>query len=467
MGKCWLSFLAHETDMRLPKDQEMAKTAADRRLDISFDMLIKELHQAIYNFPDKRHGNNTQYSLEDIALSGFSVLFTQSPSFLSFQKSMQKNKGVNNAQSLFAVQKIPSDNHIRDILDGVQPQTVFPVFHFITEKANAFGYLDSFRSYHDNLLCALDGTQYFSSKTIHCENCSTKEHKDGSITYSHTAITPVFIKPGCNKVITLPPEFITPQDGHEKQDCENTAAKRWLNQFGPLYKALGITIVGDDLYCKQPVCEVILLQELDFILNCKPTSHKTLYQWIEELSGLQAVESVVEKRWTGKKHEIDTYRFVNQVPLRDGDNSVLVNWCELTTTRPDGAIIYKNAFATNFEISKNNVKQIVADGRARWKIENENNNVLKNRGYHLEHNFGHGKKHLSQLMLTFNLLAFLFHTVLEISDEKYALLRSQLPTRQTFFDDIRALTRYLYFQSWDALLIFMLRGLELLVPGTG
>ena len=377
MPKPWLSFIAYLRAMRLPKDQEMAKVAPDRMPHISFDMMVEQLRKAIHDFPDKRHGDNTQYSLEDIALSGFSVFFTQSPSFLSFQKSMQISKGVNNAQSLFGIQKIASDNHIRDMLDVVPPQTVFPVFHFIAEKANALGYLDSFRSYHNNLLCALDGTQYFSSETIHCENCSTKEHKDGSITYSHTAITPVFIKPGCNKVITLPPEFITPQDGHEKQDCENTAAKRWLNEFGPLYKTLGITIVGDDLYCKQPLCELILLHELDFILNCKPTSHKTLYQWIEELNGLQAVESLVEKRWTGKKHEIDTYRFVNQVPLRDGDNALLVNWCELTTTRPDGTIIYKNAFATNFEISKDNVKQIVADGRARWKIENENNNILK------------------------------------------------------------------------------------------
>ena len=185
-----------------------------------------------------------------------------------------------------------------------------------------------------------------------------------------------------------------------------------------------------------------------------------------ELDGLQAVETVVKKRWTGKTHHIDTYRFVNQVPLRDGEDAQMVNWCELTTTLPDGTIKYKNAFATNYEISKNNVKQIVADGRARWKIENENNNILKNRGYHLEHNFGHGKKYLSQLMLTLNLLAFLLHTVLEMMDKKYELIRSDLPTRQTFFDDIRALTRYIYFKSWDAMLTFMLHGRELEIPDT-
>jgi hypothetical protein len=142
-----------------------------------------------------------------------------------------------------------------------------------------------------------------------------------------------------------------------------------------------------------------------------------------------------------------------------------VNWCELITTVEDsGKVVYKNSFATSFEITEKNVKQIVADGRARWKIENENNNVLKTKGYHLEHNFGHGKKHLATLLLTFNLLAFLFHTVLELMDEKYELIRRELPTRKTFFQDIRALTRYMCFNSWDELMLFMIHGLELDVP---
>ena len=127
-------------------------------------------------------------------------------------------------------------------------------------------------------------------------------------------------------------------------------------------------------------------------------------------------------------------------------------------------MVYKNAFATNFEITEKNVIEIVADGRARWKIENENNNVLKTKGYHLEHNFGHGKKNLSALLMTFNLLAFLIHTVLDLMDEKYKLIRKTLPTRKTFFQDIRALTRYIWFDNWNQLMIFMLRGLKLKIP---
>jgi hypothetical protein len=452
--------------MRLPQDQEQKFVIEKRLQQLSFDNMVNCLRTTIANFPDKRTGQNTRYSLEDAALGAFSVFFTQSPSFLSFQNAMQKAKGNSNAQTLFAMDKIPSDNHIRDLMDVVAPGLVFPVFHYILGGIQASGYLDAFGSYNGNLLCALDGTQYFSSNKIHCENCSRKEHKNGTVTYSHSAITPVFVAPGNNKAISLPPEFIVPQDGHNKQDCENAAAKRWITQFAPIYKHLGITLLGDDLYSNHPIGSLIVENGFDFILVCKPDSHQTLYQWLDDMQAMQAIETVVEKRWTGKIHLIDTYRFINQVPLRDGEDALQVNWCELTTCRSDGKIVYKNSFVTNFHISKNNVKAIVADGRARWKIENENNNTLKTKGYHLEHNFGHGKKHLSSLLLTLNLLAFLFHTVLEMIDEKYQLIRDDLPTRKTFFDDVRALTRYICFDSWDALLTFMMQGLELEVPDT-
>jgi len=431
----------------------------------TFDSVIEFFRKTVQDLPDFRTGDNTSYTIEDAALAAFSVFFTQSPSFLAFQKSMQQNKGKNNAQSLFGVLNIPSDNQIKNILDPISPTYIFPVFSYIFHGLNDMGYLDSYRSYNGNLLLALDGVQYFSSKSIHCENCNKKKHRNGTTTYSHSAITPVIVAPGNNNVIALQPEFITPQDGHKKQDCENAAAKRWIRHHSQEYSKFGFTILGDDLYCKQPLCELMLEHHFDFILVCKPDSHKTLYQWIEGLDSSD-IDTLRVKRWTGKRHEVDTYRFVNNVPLKDAENALHVNWCELTTTLSDGQIIYKNALATNFKIHKGNVEEIVANGRARWKVENENNNVLKNRGYHLGHNFGHGNKHLSSFLVTFNLLAFLFHTLLEQVDKKYKLVRDNLPARQTFFDDLRALTRYLYFDNWEALLDFMIRGLELEPPDT-
>jgi hypothetical protein len=228
---------------------------------------------------------------------------------------------------------------------------------------------------------------------------------------------------------------------------------------------LSITLLGDDLYCKQPVCEAIRQQELNFILVCKPDSHKTLYEWVAGLAASSAVQTLRIERRQGKRRYTDTYRFVSQVPLRDGEDALLVNWCELSTTDQDGKVIYQNAFATNHAISAANVAEVVRAGRARWKVENENNNTLKTKGYHLTHNFGHGKQHLSALLATLNLLAFLFHTVLDLLDSSYRTIRQFLP-RKTFFNDLRALTRYLCFDGWEALMAFMIRGLELEAPDT-
>lgn len=423
----------------------------------SFDEIVLYFRSILDDFPDQRTGKNKRYQMSDAALSAFSVFFTQTPSFLAYQRSMAENKGRSNSQSLFGVHQIPSDNQIRDLLDEVEPKHVFPVFCEIFRVLENSGHLSGFRSFKDNLLLAMDGTEYFCSNRIHCQHCSKRTFKNGTTQYFHAVVTPVIVCPLNRLVIPLVPEFIVPQDGHDKQDCENAAAKRWVEEYGLQYAEYGTTVLGDDLYCHQPLCELLLQQQLNFILVCQPKSHQTLYEWLEGMP----LDTLSLKRWRGKVCDIYTYRYVNQIPLRDSSDALLVNWCELTITRSDGTLVYKNAFATNYQITAKNVEGVVSAGRTRWKVENENNNTLKTKGYNLEHNFGHGHKHLSSLFATFNILAFLFHTLLELTDEKYNLVRQHLPTRKTFFDDLRALTRYLYFDSWDSLLSFMINGLEL------
>jgi hypothetical protein len=414
-------------------------------------------------FPDKRTGQNTIYRMEDVALGAFSVFFTQSPSFLAHQTAMAETKSKNNAQTLFGIQDIPTDNHIRDLLDAVPPQRVFPMFERIITALDELGHLQAFHAVNDQLLIALDGTQYHSSNTIHCDNCSVKHHKNGNTSYSHTVVTPVIVSPTQKRILPLAPEFITPQDGHDKQDCETAAAKRWIDQCGEQYRVHQVTLLGDDLYSRQPLCEHAIAAGLNFIFVCKPQSHPTLTEWLDGLD----VETLTIVRRKGKRRETDTYRFAQQLPIRDGEQALQVNWCELTSTNPDGKVLYHNAFISNHTISADNVADMVLAGRARWKVENENNNTLKTQGYHLTHNFGHGKHHLSTLLASLNLLAFLFHSVLDMMDTKYQLIRAKLPTRKTFFQHIQALTCYLCFDDFDALLDFMMKGLEIDYVDTG
>jgi len=432
---------------------------------LAFDNLVREFQQILEGLPDHRTGQNVTYSIKDAALGAFSVFFTQSPSFLAHQRTMKRNKGRSNATSLFGMENIPCDNQIRQLLDPLEPSYLFPMFGLVFNTLEAAEQLDTFRTFDDNLLFAFDGTQYFSSQKIHCQNCSRKTAANGVTTYSHSVITPVVVAPGHNRVIALEPEFITPQDGHDKQDCEQAAAKRWIDKHAAQYASQKVTISADDLHCKQPFCELLLEKGFNFVLVCKPDSHKTLYERVNALAASESLSQLSVHRRNGRFVEIYTYRYANQVPLRAGEDALLVNWCEVTITRlTDGQVLYHNAFATSHLITDKTVAPIVSLGRAHWKIENGNNNILKTKGYHLEHNYGHGKEHLSTFLLTLNLLAFLFHTVLELADEKYQLLREALATRKTFFNDIRALMRYLFFDSWEHLLDFMIERLELLVP---
>jgi len=430
----------------------------------SFDQLVGQLRQRFADFADRRKGKNTQYSMEDIALSAFSVFFTQCPSFLAHQKAMEKNKGRSNAQSLFQIDRIPTPEHIRDMLDPVEPAELFPVYDSVYEALKERGVLDDFRGVNGTRLIALDGTWYFSSKSqnIHCPRCSSLNHKNGEVTHFHSAITPVIIGPGQPYAIPLRPEFIVPQDGHEKQDCEINASKRWLENHSAFYRTGNDTLLGDDLYAHQPFCRRTLLHGFHFIFVCKADSHTHLYKWVGELETGKDIHTVKMRVKNNKnKWEHHTYRYANAVPLVEPEGALKVNWCEVRVTDTKGNLLHKNAFITDFKITDENVAGIAASGRARWKIENENNNTLKTKGYHLEHNFGHGKQHLSSLLATMNILAFLFHGFLSFCDEDYRLVRRNLPTRQTFFDDVRALTRYTCFTSWKTLMDFMMRGLEI------
>lgn len=431
-----------------------------------FDELITEFSEILANLPEHRTGQNSQYSLKDAALGAFGVFFTQSPSFLAYQQDLERRKGQSNAQTLFQVERIPSDNQIRNLLDPIEPSHLSGLFLTIFDKFRDSNQRSAFQVSDERWLISLDGTQHFSSTRIHCDNCQRTQQQDGTVRYSHHLLSPVIVHPEHNQVLSLPPEFMQPQPDHDRQDCERAAAKRWFKQYGPHFKAEQTTLLGDDLYANQPMCHLALENQFDFIFVCKPGSHSHLYAWLAELDQLDdGLAMITQRHWNGRFHEIWTYRYENQVPLRAGENPLLVNWLQLTITHAQTTEqLYHTAFVTNHPLTDETVIDLARQGRARWKIENEHNNVLKTKGYHLEHNFGHGQQYLANFLVTLNLLAFLFHTLFDLFDDQYQQIRQELGRRQTFFNDIRALTRYFIFDSWQALLDFMFERLEIAIP---
>jgi hypothetical protein len=434
---------------------------------LSPDKIVQRFQESWRKLPDYRKpNNNTQYEVADAALAAYSVFFMQSASFLAHQRDMHQRKGKDNAATLFGVSRIPSDNQIRNLLDPVTPDHFHADFIWMHQELEQSGSLAAFADYKSTYLIPFDGVVFHSSEKIHCDNCSRRQDRNGTTHYYHSAILPVIVKPDSAHVLSLPPEFIVPQDGHEKQDCERAAVKRWLAHHQGQFEPHSVTFLGDDLHSNQPLCELIdQTYEQFFIFVCKPDSHPTLYQWLASLEGAGGLETKRARHWNGRHGEIWAYRFVNQIPLRAGEDAMLVNWLELTITHQDtGKQLYHNAWVTNHRVRLKNVARLAKMGRTRWKVENENINVLKTKGYNLEHNFGHGQSHLSNVFFSLNILAFLTHTAQHLLNSAYRLLRDTLAVRRTFFNDLKALTRYMLFDSWEVLFVFMIDGLELELP---
>ncbi len=430
-----------------------------------FSRLLTFLESAISLFPDNRRGRNLSYRMRDLAMSAFSVFFTQCPSFLSFQRSMQENQGKNNGHTLFGVETIPSDNQIRNVLDAVPERCLESVYESCVRLLIDEGYVKDFRGVHDQLLVALDGTRFFDSEAINCSGCSTSMQSNGTRSYYHGVLTAAVVAPGSQRVIALAPEMISPQDGTEKQDCEYEAAKRWMERWAPLLAAQKVTLLGDDLFSHLSFCRAAKQHGFSFMFTCKPASHPTLAEWVAECDPRLDLHETSNRRWDGRRHHTYTYRWATEVPLTDAARPMFVNWMELSISDDAGKVTYHNTWITDLPVDETTVEAMVQAARTRWKIENETINTLKTKGYHLEHNFGHGKQHLANLLLSMNLLSFLFHTILEFADARYRLIRQTLARRTTFFEDVRALTRYLCFENWTAMLQFMIAGLKLTDPG--
>jgi hypothetical protein len=412
------------------------------------DALLQTLRACFAGFPDARRGANVTYTMAEIGLAAFSAFFVQSPSFLAHQRRLHEGQGRSNLTSLFGLTRIPSDNHIRAMLDPADPALLHPAFAAALAELDASGGLAAFRRLGGHVLIALDGTEYFRSAKIGCPNCSTRRRGNGTTECYHAMLGATLVAPGHAHAMPLPPEFVAPQDGSEKQDCESRAARRWLATHGARYARLEPVYLGDDLFARQPMCEAVQGAGGNFLFVCKPASHPLIGEY---LGGVEVpAHSVRVKR--GRGHVTHRYRWMSGVPLRDGEDALAVNWFEVEICTARGEVTYRNSFITDLPVDQDTVAELSACGRARWKIENETFNVLKTGGYHLEHNFGHGKQNLAALLVALNLLAFAVHTLCDQAEEMWRIARSKAGARSQFFHRLSALTSFLVFPSWEDLL---------------
>jgi hypothetical protein len=420
------------------------------RKSLCADSLISTIYQHFQKIPDPRElQSKSSISFTDILMSGLAVFGLKFPSLLQYD---QNRKILDqNLLNLYHIHRPPSDTYLRERLDELDPSFIRPAFKKIFAQIQRGKCLERFEFLDEYYLVSLDGTGEFSSDEICCPQCCKKEHKDGSVTYYHQMLGACIVHPDQSNVIPLCPEIIQNGDGSVKNDCERNAAKRFIENFKREHPHLKVVILGDGIASNAPYIRLLEEHKMKYLLGAKPGDHQFLFDTVDASEETQYYEILDEK---GFLHQ---FRYLNDIALNKSNSSVRVNFLEYMQTDPKGKeIIF--SWVTNIRITSTNVFALMKGGRARWKIENETFNTLKNLGYNFEHNYGHGQKYLSTILCLLMLLAFLIDQVQGITCSLFQAVKKRAGSFRVLWEDTRALFKFAELASWEYLYRFLMAG---------
>lgn len=402
--------------------------------------------------------------LADALMSGFALFALKAPSLLAFDQQRQDDSI--NLTSIFGMQTIPCDTQMRTILDEVDPQQLRPGFTSVFRQLQRGKALEPFVFYQGHYLLASDGTNYYSSENVHCPECLVKTSRNGKVTYYHQMLGLVIVHPDHKEVIPLCPEPIIKQDGSTKNDCEQNATRRALEHFRREHPHLPVIFVEDALSANAPHIADLQNANARFILGIKPGSHKYLFEQMQAADdeGRTHVLTLIDPS-SGVLHH---FRWLNDVSVNESHADVRVHMLDYWEISPDGSV-QRFSWITDLETNEDSVWYIMRGGRARWKIENETFNTLKNQGYQFEHNFGHGKKHLSVVFALLMMLAFLVDQVQQSCDGLFQAVWAKMGTKRRLWERVRSLFHDFRLKSMRQLyeLLLHFRMCEPPVPDSG
>ena len=435
----------------------MAMSAPKVRKHLSADALLGLLRSGYADIAEHRPGK-PDISLTDALMSAFALFSLKSPSLLAFDK--ERTEG--NLQQVYGIERVPCDTAMREILDPVEPDSLRPLFKHVFGALQRGKALEEMVFVQDHYLLALDGTGYFSSQQIHCESCLETHERNGTVTYRHQMLGAALVHPNRREVIPLMPEPIVKQDGTEKNDCERNAAKRFIVKLRQDHPHLKVIVTEDSLSSNAPHIDVLQDHYLHYILGVKEGDHAYLFEQVaaaEQAGRVTYYERHDEA--TGLRHR---FRFVSEVPLNESNADLRVNFLECWEWGPDTDKVHHFSWVTDLRVNKGTVYQLMRGGRARWRIENETFNTLKNQGYRFEHNFGHGYQHLSVVFAVLMMLAFLVDQVQQMCCPLFQAVWAKLGSKRRLWERMRALFYDYALTSMRQLLEALFYGLKKTAP---
>lgn len=425
------------------------------RKHLNADSLIQSIHTEFFNIPDPRSGDIT-ISLPDALMSGFAMFSLKDPSLLAFEE--RRDTEDSNLNSIYKINNVPSDTQMRTIIDPIDPTCFRSAFKIPFRHLQRSKQLEQMQYFDGHYLLSLDGTGFFSSKKLFSDLCMTKTNKkSGEVTYYLQMLGAAIVHPNRKEVIPLAPEFIRKQDGETKNDCERNAAKRFFQKFRKEHPHLPVIIIEDALSSNAPHILEAKKHNLRYILGVKEKGNSFLFKQVEkpENENRTTEFEIIDSENPEKIHR---FRFLNQVPLNASNQDLLVNFLEYWEITLDK--VQHFSWITDFTITESNAYALMKGGRARWKIENETFNTLKNQGYHFEHNFGLGKKNLSLNFAMLMMLAFLVDQTQQLSCKLFQAAWEKQGSKRSLWERMRSLFREFLFSSMQMLYEAILYGVK-------
>jgi hypothetical protein len=398
------------------------------------DALLATAHHAFAQVPDQRP--NGKISLADALMSGLAVFVLKDPSLLAFDDRRQQDAG--NLQRIFGINQVPCDTRLRELLDGVDPELLRSLYRGLFAHLQRGKSLEPLAYYQGHYLLSLDGTGSYSSEKVASASCLVKKRRNGTITYYQQVLGAALVHPDYREVIPLSPEMIQKQDGAKKNDCERNAARRFLKKLREDHPRLKLIIIEDALSANGPHIRDLQEHDLRFILGAKPGDHPLLFHHVAQAVAA-GTATVFTERDPHNPRITRTFQLVNGVPLNQANVALKVNFlgCEEHDTKT--GVIRCFSWVTDLPLTRDNAYHLMRGGRARWKIENETFNTLKNQGYNLEHNYGLGKEHLSEVFVMLMMLAFLMDQIQQLTSALFQAAWQKVGSKRALWEQQRNL----------------------------
>lgn len=423
--------------------------------------LVRSIHETFSKVSDHRPNHiEGKITLSDALMSGFAMMHLKYPTLLDFDKEAKTKELQHNLKHLYHVKgRIPCDTHMREILDPVSPTELRKPYKKLFAQVQRGGILETFKypvGHLSNLyLLAIDGTGLYYSGKCRCQECCVKNEGKPSEAYYHQMLAASLVHPNNKIVLPLAPEPIVHQDGSTKNDCEKNALKRLLADTKREHPHLEIAVVLDGLYADAPTTQLIKSYGWHFIIVAKDGDHTFLIETMDSLDHEGKVSRFTSCEKNGTRH---WHRYANDVPLNKS-NPERINVLDYVETDKKGQR-HTWCWVTDITLNDETVPLVMRAGRSRWRIENETFNTLKNHGYHLEHNYGHGKQHLATNMAYLTVLAFLVDQIQQLCCPEFqkALAGRPRGTRTFLWKMITRHFMSFLINSWDELFSALIQG---------